>query len=287
MVDLATIKGLHPELAKCPCWYYFHENQFAYPRSEHQISSIEAGMVQIYGALAADRVLFNSDWNRRSFLDGVGQLMAQLPDRVPIGLVERLARRSSILPVPVEGIASARERLRNLIVWNHRWEYDKAPEDFAEAILNLSARGLEFRLALLGPRGARPHPALERLRAELPDRILADGQIDRAKYKSVIGQAGIVVSTARHEFQGLSVLEAASAGARPLVPDALCYPEQYPVLYRYPAGDIMALTERLADWLEQGLPPRVDLGNWLAPQTGALWQAQLGEALDQQPMRSG
>ena len=41
MVDLATLKGLHPRLAQVPAYYYFHENQFAYPVSDAQASSID------------------------------------------------------------------------------------------------------------------------------------------------------------------------------------------------------------------------------------------------------
>ncbi len=38
MVDLSTIKGLHPRLAHVPTVYYFHENQFAYPVTDGQFN---------------------------------------------------------------------------------------------------------------------------------------------------------------------------------------------------------------------------------------------------------
>lgn len=279
MVDLATIKGLHPRLAGRPCWYYFHENQFAYPLSDRQLSTIEAAMVQVYGALAADQLLFNSEWNRQSFLQGVADLLARMPDQVPGGVVERLVRRSRVLPVPVETIEPAQQRDPGLILWNHRWEHDKAPELFTEAMLKLAVSAKAFRLALLGHRGPRSHPALDRLREKLPDHIVADGFLERSEYQRLVGRASIVVSTARHEFQGLSLLEAVSAGARPLVPDALCYREQYACDYRYPAGDITAMVHRLADWLSGGLPPPADVSAWLADRTGPKWQESLGAVL--------
>ena len=47
MVDLATLKGLHPNLADVPALLYFHENQFAYPLSDDQVRSVEPAMVQV------------------------------------------------------------------------------------------------------------------------------------------------------------------------------------------------------------------------------------------------
>ncbi len=249
MVDLATLKGLHPRLAHIPSLYYFHENQFAYPRSSQQHSSVDPQMVQLYGALAADRIAFNSAFNRDSFLEGVEDLLRQLPDQLHTSVTERLKQRSSLCPVPLQAIKPADKKDPNLILWNHRWEYDKAPDIFTTAMLGLDRQGLDFRLALLGPRAARVPKALQTLRDTLPHRILADGFLPASEYRALLGRAGIVVSTARHEFQGLAIQEAVSAGALPLVPDALCYPEQYPHAYRYEAEQGEALMATLGDWL--------------------------------------
>ncbi|MBA1145783.1 DUF3524 domain-containing protein [Ectothiorhodospiraceae bacterium WFHF3C12] len=275
MVDLATLKGLNPALAAVPVDYYFHENQFAYPVSEQQVRSVEPQMVQIYGALAADRLLFNSAFNRDSFLDGVAELLGRLPDALPDGVVERLRPRSRVLPIPVEKFEPVAQRDRGLIVWNHRWEYDKAPEVFAEALDGLAKAGVDFRLALLGQRPERAPAALRAIRHEHGGRIVADGCLDDTDYRDVVRRAGIVVSTARHEFQGLAMLEAASAGVRPLVPDALCYREQYAELYRYRPGDAGALARRLAAWLGGSLPPRADVTPW----TGAALRREWDEII--------
>ncbi|MEE4637679.1 MAG: DUF3524 domain-containing protein, partial [Wenzhouxiangella sp.] len=282
MVDLATLKGLHPRLHDVPCWLYFHENQFAYPQSQRQFRSLDPCMVQIYGALAADRLLFNSRFNRDSFFGGIEALLQRLPDQQPADLRARLEARAEILPVPVPAIKPAKSRDHGLIVWNHRWEYDKAPERFVTAMLALDALGLDFRLALLGKRAENVPEPLARLRKELPQRIVADGHLARSDYESLIGRAGIVVSTAAHEFQGLSVLEAASAGVRPLVPDALCYPEQYPHPYRYDPIDERALVDRLAAWLSGTLPARFEPTDWLASALSAKWAALLAELPNKQ-----
>ncbi|HAU17476.1 MAG TPA: DUF3524 domain-containing protein, partial [Marinobacter adhaerens] len=41
MVDLATLRGLHPRLANTPCLLYMHENQFAFPVSSGQNASAD------------------------------------------------------------------------------------------------------------------------------------------------------------------------------------------------------------------------------------------------------
>jgi glycosyltransferase involved in cell wall biosynthesis len=282
MVDLATLKGLLPHLAAVPSIYYFHENQFAYPCGDRQFNSVDPQMVQLYGALAADSVVFNSVFNRDSFLQGVTGLMARMPDGVPADLAGRLARRSVVCPVPIQPIAAGDERDPQLIVWPHRWEYDKAPERFADAMLALAARGVGFRLALLGKRPATVPDALGRLRQALGDRIVADGRLPRADYEGLIGRAAVAVSTAIHEFQGLGMLEAASAGVRPLVPDALCYPEQYGAAYRYPVGDPARLVGRLERWLTGRLPPAVDVSAWYPAVSAERWRRLLGEGQHEQ-----
>ncbi len=278
MVDLATLRGLHPALGRVPVDYYFHENQFAYPRSARQLRSVEPQMVQLYGALCAGRLLFNSRFNRDSFLEGVDCLLRRMPDQVPVGVSARLAARAQICPVPILSPPSqspAAQRQSDLVVWNHRWEYDKAPEVFAEAMLRLAAEGVGFRVALMGGRHRRIHPALQRLRDQLSDRIVVDGRLPATEYRHWLAQAGIVVSTAIHEFQGLAVLEGVSAGALPLVPDALCYPEQYPAPYRYPAGNVDALVARLAAWLRGQRPPVPDVTVWQAATLYRPWRTLL------------
>jgi len=281
MVDLATLRGLHPALAALPTDYYFHENQFAYPVGPEQRPSLEPQIVQLYGALAADRLLFNSEWNRRSFLDGVAALLRRMPDAVPTGIVERLTPKTAVVPVPIVPPApGSTPRDARLILWNHRWEYDKAPAVFADALIRLAEAGHAFRLALLGPRPHPPPPALSRLVNGLGDRIVANDRLPRHEYDALLQRAGVVVSTAIHEFQGLGMLEATAAGATPLVPDALVYPEQYPAECRYPAGDADALARRLAGWLsDDSRPAAPDVSGWYETSLQPRWRQTLSGAI--------
>ena len=163
MVDLATLRGLVPNLANIPAVVYFHENQFAYPKNLQQHASIEPQMVNLYSALSAQTLLFNSQYNLSSLLDGAAQLLKKLPDQVPPGILKSIEEKSSILPVPINtasfssgtDIAAKHHVMQPLhIIWNHRWEYDKGPELLQKVIelcrqdeLNLcfTIAGLRFR----------------------------------------------------------------------------------------------------------------------------------------------
>ena len=274
MVDIATIKGLHPELADIPVTLYFHENQFAYPVGDRQHSSIDPQMVQLYGALTSERCLFNSRFNLESMLEGVTELLRKLPDATPDHVVDELRAKSSVLPVAVETVNTdtipAQTGTMPMILWNHRWEYDKRPDRFEAVLDTLANRGVDFQLALLGPRPEKVPGELSAIREKHAARIVADGMVPRAEYETLLKRARVVISTADHEFQGLSMIEAVSAGATPVVPDALCYREQYPGRFRYTPGNIEEAADRVSDALQHSSP--VDISRWTASHTGELWR---------------
>lgn len=262
-VPLAELIGLAPQLAAVPRLLYFHENQLTYPAQVGQQRERDNhfGVTQLVSALAAQTLVFNSDFNRRSFFEAGEQLLARLPDRVPKGWIPKLRSRSRVLGVPLDLPAlspepfSAQREGAPLILWNHRWEHDKAPEVFAQALLRLADEGLSFDVALCGQRFGLVPSGFEALRTRLGPRVRTFGEArSRAEYEGWLSRADIAVSTARHEFFGIAMLEAAHFGARPLVPDALAYPELFEPCYRYPVGALeAALTALLKPSAEQ--PP--------------------------------
>lgn len=264
-VDVATLKGLVPGLARCPTALYFHENQFAYPQSS-QVGQqrVEPQMVNLYAAIAADQLWFNSAFNRDSFIAGCQALMRALPDHVPDSRwIAALAERACVLPVPLQTVEvlpqPPSDRLR--VVWNHRWEYDKGVETFCAAIHQLCDRGIELELTLLGQRFRTRPAAMEGLIKRLErggDSIELAGNsfiADRADYLSALAAQDVVLSTALHDFQGLAVMEAVQAGCLPLLPDRLCYPEFFGGEYLYAASsesseaEVGALVEKLSGWI--------------------------------------
>jgi len=241
MTDLSALKGLVPALAQVPCMVYCHENQFAYPERRGQ-QGMEPEFVSLYAVLAADRVLFNSGYNRQTFLDGAQALLKKMPDAVPSGVTEHIAGKSGVLPVPLERHwFGGRSRPPAgdgplTIVWNHRWEYDKAPERMFAALLKLHEDGVDFRVHVIGQQFREQPPVFAKMHPLLETHIGEWGTVkSEAAYRRLLQESHVVLSTALHEFQGLAVLEAAASGCLPLVPDRLAYPEFMAEGYRYPS----------------------------------------------------
>ncbi|MFT7373246.1 MAG: glycosyltransferase involved in cell wall biosynthesis [Oleiphilaceae bacterium] len=240
MVDLATLKGLVPTLSSIPSIVYFHENQFEYPKSERQKSVLDAQMVNLYAAMAADHIIFNSEFNQKTFCDGCDQLMNKLPDYTLPDLSSRFQFKSSIIPVPITDHLFERFHDRPLldspikILWNHRWEYDKGPDRLLLFLAQLKARGLTFEIYIVGEQFRRVPLEFDKIQTDFSKEIRAFGYIsDVDDYYKLLRQSDIVLSTSVHEFQGISVMEAVAAGCIPLVPNRLAYREYIDHTYCY------------------------------------------------------
>ncbi|WP_200882005.1 tRNA-queuosine alpha-mannosyltransferase domain-containing protein [Nitrincola sp. A-D6] len=214
MTDLVGLRGFHQTLTSVPTLLYMHENQFAFPESSHATNNVEPCMINLFSAVAADHLVFNSEWNRQSFLQGVSALFKKLPDQLPKGLPEALLNKSSILPVPLEDkLFIKRQCLTDTtcphLLWNHRWEYDKGPDRLLKLLDSLVSRGQDFRLSLVGEQFRQQPEAFAQIQQVHHSRLLHFGyQTQIEEYHQLLQQADIVLSTALHDFQGLSMLEA-------------------------------------------------------------------------------
>ncbi len=259
LLDAAALRGLLPDAGRrLPLILYCHENQLTYPVRTADRRDEHYAWAHVQSTLAADRALWNSAFNRDAFLEALPRLIRRMPDARPRGLAAAVRERSQVLPVPLpvaeieSALAAEPALIRSRtgpcrILWNHRWEHDKGPDVFVSALLELAEEGLPFEVAVLGQAFGRRPAVFERARRLLGDRIVAWGHVeDRSAYLRELARADVALSTARHEFQGLAVLEAAAAGAVPLVPDTLVYPEIWPAELRYPEGALTAaLRERI------------------------------------------
>merc|ERR1719219_795285 len=70
---------------------------------------------------------------------------------------------------------------------------------------------------------------ISQLKERLADKIVVFGFLpDKDNYYQLLQSADVVVSSARHEFYGVSVLEGSWCGCYPLLPNNLVYPEFFP-----------------------------------------------------------
>lgn len=290
MTDLSALKGMVPELAGVPTLVYFHENQFAYPESGREYGSVEPKILNIYTALAADHICFNTHYNRNTFLSGCRQLMKKLPDHVPSGVAELIERRSSVLPVPLaddlyrphQPAAGALQ-----LVWNHRWEFDKGPLLLLKMTQDLIDRQVDFRLHVVGQQFRKIPAEFEQLQS-IPRQYLGHwGYMESAaEYRELLQRSDVVLSTALHDFQGIAVLEAVAAGCIPAVPQRLAYPELFPARCCYATAPDE--TEQLASMLA-GLAQEKALGKPIkAPDVSALsWSSLKSEYAQRMESLSG
>ncbi len=261
-VPLAELVGLVPALRDVPRVLYFHENQLAFPTlGPAEPRDHHFGFTQLVSALAADRCVFNSAFNRDSFLDAGDALLRRMPDAVPCGWVQRIRDRSCVLGVPLEltsdPVAEASDDPEGpLLLWNHRWEHDKNPQTCLEGLAQVASEGRAFRVAVCGQRFSRVPPVFAATESALRSRAVQWGPADAAGYRALLDRADVVLSTAHHEFFGVSVMEAVHHGARPLVPDRLAYRELWPEEFRY--EDDAAFVPTLRALLDSGAPLRAD-----------------------------
>lgn len=246
-VDVASLRGLMPEWARqLPLYTYFHENQFAYPVQFKDERDFHYSLTNITTALASDHLAFNSHYNLESFLDGYRQLLKKSYD-MHLEQGENEIRAKSVIIHPgqdfsmIDQTLSARKKAGPpVIVWNHRWEYDKKPEQFFKSLFALDEQGIDFNLVVVGE-SFREQPAVfNEARDRLSHRILQFGYVEsRQEYADWLKRGDVVVSTACHEFFGISVVEAVRAGCRPLLPNRLSYPELFPAEYLYDDGEFV------------------------------------------------
>lgn len=258
MFDLATFIALtRNRLSDARFLLYMHENQLLYPLPADQstgpmrrnwgLRERQYVLINWKSMLAADAIYFNSEDHRNRFLAELPRFLSHYQSYGERETVEILRKKSAVLPVgidfarldkaSIETQETEEDRLnRNkpLILWNQRWEYDKNPDQFVKVILKLAQTGVEFELAICGEaflRGKDKETPFAPLQRELPDRIIHFGFATSERYRELLWQADITISTAHHEFFGISILEATYCQTYPLLPDLLSYPELFPEMW--------------------------------------------------------
>lgn len=231
MLALAEFRGLvPPAVGALPTVLYMHENQLTYPsRSGEGRRDLHYAFSNLVSAFAADQVWFNSAFHRDELLTAADAWLRRMPDFAPLEALAAVRGKSRVLPQGIDGGHRRRPARQDgplRIVWAARWEHDKNPEDFFAALGLLEERGVDFLLAILGESFRQVPEIFAEAEQRFAARTAQWGFVEsRQDYLDWLAWGDVVVSTAKHEFFGISVVEAIAAGCVPFVPRRLAYPE--------------------------------------------------------------
>jgi len=248
MLDLTTFLSLtRAKTNDTVVVLYMHENQLTYPLPEDPMidpmrrqkgeRDLHYAFINYASMLAADLIVFNSSYHREDLMAALPKFLKRFPDYTESNSAAVIERKSVVLPVGIhfrklraEGLTTDTRDVP-LIIWNQRWEYDKNPARFFQVLLDIHKTGLPFMLALCGEVFEQRPTEFEVAIETLNQRLIHVGYAEEERYHNLLREADITISTASHEFFGVSVVEAVACKTFPVLPDALSYPEIIPAEY--------------------------------------------------------
>lgn len=243
MLDLTTFLALtRARTHSLPCALYCHENQLTYPWSPtdadpRQQRDTHYAFINYASALAADAMLFNSRFHCNAFHAQLPAFLKSFPDHNELASLELLKAKSEVLPLGMDlqrlGIHRPEQHKDPaeppLILWNHRWEYDKNPDEFFQMLYQLQEENLPFQVAILGEAYGKCPPIFTEARLRLGERIVQFGYVENfSDYARWLWRADILPVVSHHDFFGASVVQAVYCHCTPLLPRRLAYPEHVP-----------------------------------------------------------
>ena len=120
MLDLTIFLALtRKKTSHIPTSIYFHENQLSYPwsindRYLQKKRDRQYGFINISSALAADHVLFNSNYHYKSFQNEGLKFLKNFPDRNELDVMQKIQRKSEVLYLGMD--LSKFDKLQNKII---------------------------------------------------------------------------------------------------------------------------------------------------------------------------
>lgn len=231
MMNVAAFAGAIRHVASgVPIAVYFHESQFTYPLSQLDKPDATYQMKNWTSAATSDLVMFNSEFHRSVFRDEAERFLNSFPEHKHVEKVREVMDSAIVLPVGIDvtgldGLPDRGER-PPLILWNQRWEHDKGPDELKSIAIGLIASGLDFRVAMCGEIFISVPAVYTEITDLLGDRLVQSEWAERDRYIELLNDASVVLSTAHQEFFGIGITEAVAAGAHPVFPNRLVYPER-------------------------------------------------------------
>jgi glycosyltransferase involved in cell wall biosynthesis len=234
LIRLTDLKALYGKKFP-PVLVYFHETQLTYPAPQNgeKNRGIHVGMADVTTALCSDRIVFNSRFHLDSFMEALSRLNESVPDYPFPGIVDEISNKSCVLHPGIDfqmDVTPEKDGSRPpLVIWNHRWNYDKNAPSFFYALNAMADQGVDFKIAVLGENDGNIPEIFLKMKDKLADKIVRFGYVDeRKEYVEWLKRGTVAVSTAKQENFGMSTVEAIRYGCIPLLPNRLSYPEIIP-----------------------------------------------------------
>lgn len=295
MISLADLKAFWGD--RCPpVLLYLHETQLSYPLPPGKGEDYLPLFTELSNALLSDLLVFNSRFHRNSYLQALPGLLDRIPESQPRWVIPKIAEKSRVIYPGIDlsfqdsdsrenkskGQPTEQEKAKGqgpVILWNHRWDFDKDPEAFFRVLRKIDQGDTPFRLILLGENAQFIPKVFLYAKERYGDSILQFGWAEsREEYLGLLGLADIVVSTAIQENFGISVAEAAALGCFPLLPDRLVYPELVPpglakkILYQNEEDLLLRLKDLL-----RNPPPEKEIIGIRNHYLQHLWESRIEE----------
>ena len=259
MLDLTIFQSLtRKQTHNIPYALYFHENQLAYPWSETDRDVVKNrdrhySFINYSSALAADQICFNSQFHMDIFFVELRRFLKGFPDNNELRTVEELKMKSSVLSLGLDLTAFDQFETKGnsgkpLILWNHRWEYDKNPDDFFDVLYKLDESGLDFEVIVAGENFSQKPAKFLEAKERLGSKIVQFGYVaDFSEYAKWLWKADIVPVTSNQDFFSISSIQAMYCNCYPLIPNRLAFPEHIHPEYHneFIYNDIPDLTKKL------------------------------------------
>jgi glycosyltransferase involved in cell wall biosynthesis len=230
MINLSDFRALYKKKIP-PVLFYFHENQLDYPLASNQKIDYHLCFSNINSALSSDLLYFNSNTHKKSFLKSVSTILSRMPkDDFEVSWInEELDKKADFIYPGCDFSYIENKNFKNkipVILWNHRWDHDKNPEDFFKLLSFLKRDKIDFRLIILGEKGPKKNIVFYDAKKKFSREIIHFGYIeDKKQYFNLLKNSDLAITTSIQENFGYSVLEAIYAGCVPVLPDRLSYPE--------------------------------------------------------------
>ena len=224
-------------IKQTPIVIYFHENQASYPwPSNDKDVQLERDFHYYYinqtSSLCSSWNFFNSEYHLNSYIEGLSKYLSKMPDYKNKKTLDMIISKSSVLHLgcnlsKLDHTIIKGDNDKPLILWNHRWEYDKNPELFFKILKRVKSQGFEFELALLGERFTSYPQTFKDSIAQLNDNIVVSDYCSPDAYKEWLINADILPVTSNQDFFGISIMEAIYCNTHPILPNRLAYKELY------------------------------------------------------------